>query len=117
MDAQGSPAPLQRRMALKPDKYSFAVVGKSGAVEFIYHTEQSNSWVSFHKPTPFYQGQEPVPCRFIATGCYGDFACEWAVENLVPLFNACNVSLDFEPLWSKLEEIQAEHFATQEVSQ
>lgn len=117
MDAQSGPAPLLRRMKLLDVQYHFAVVGQSGAVEFIYNKDESSSWLSFHKPTPVYNGQCSSKCLFFPSGCYGDFACEWAVEHIVPLFNTCNASFDFEPLWLKLEEIQAEHFASSEVAQ
>lgn len=102
---------LRRQMRLTDNKLHFLVLGDrtdigADAAHFWRALGKADSWIGFHCATPSDQKADAEKCWFTAGRCVHEFDKEGtdAQDRWAPLFNECNTTGNFEPLWELLEE-------------
>lgn len=114
--------PLRRVMTFNDLKLNFAVVGPRGGIHYWTMTTVDKGWgrtggIEMHSPVAMYSGQVTHGrCWLLGGDCWHDGSSLQATEYWNPLFDRCNVSMDFEPLWRSLEGEYRQRFADKDES-
>lgn len=91
---------MKRVMHINRDEVLIGVVGKQGGVHFhARHNNQRSCGIEFHKRA----GSGSDNCWLLDGPCEHDGSTLVAREKWLPLFQECNKSGDFEPLFAALE--------------